>query len=282
MQLGVFFPHFEFTKISAIRDFAIGIEELGFDHLVMSDHVLGISPEINQDYSYKNSFHEALITLSYMAAYTNRLKLVTGVLVLPQRQAVVVAKQVAQLDYFSGGRVRLGIGTGWNKPEIEAVGMDASNRGKRIEEQVEVMRRLWTQEAVNYDGAYHQLHDVGINPLPVQRPIPIWFGGSADVVLRRMARVGDGWLPGGPQPEKAKSLVIKLQDYLGQEGRESATFGIEPFLSLSRLEENEQQRFIKDWQDLGATGFIVTQKTYELNATDERLEELRQFIRSVK
>lgn len=282
MQLGVFFPHFEFTDISAIRDFAVGIEELGFDHLVMSDHVLGISPEINHDYSYKYSFHEALITLSYIAAYTSRLRLVTGVLVLPQRQAVVVAKQVAQLDYFSGGRVCLGIGSGWNKPEIEAVGMDASNRGKRIEEQVEVMRRLWTQEAVNYDGTYHQLHDVGINPLPVQRPIPIWFGGSADVVLRRMARMGDGWLPGGPQPEKTKSLVRKLQDYLGQESRELGSFGIEPFLSLSRLEENEQQRFIKDWQDLGATGFTVTQKAYEINATDERLEELRRFIKSVK
>src|SRR5690606_34184587 len=143
-------------------------------------------------YTFKDPFQEPFVLFGYLAGLTQRLELVTGILILPQRETALVAKQAAQVDVLSGGRLRLGVGIGWNEIEYEAMNFSFRNRGKRIEEQIEVLRRLWTEPLVKFDSQWHHINDAGINPMPVQRPIPIWFGGGADVVLQRMARIGDG------------------------------------------------------------------------------------------
>ena len=200
MKLGVVFPQTEIEHSpAAIRDYAQAAEDLGYDYLLAYEHVLGANPERpggwRGPYTHLHSFFEPFVLFSYLAGLTHRLQFTTGILILPQRQTVLVAKQAATLDALSGGRLRLGIGIGWNAIEYEALGEDFHTRGRRIEEQVELLRLLWTEPLVSFQGREHILSDAGIKPLPVQRPIPIWFGGSSDPVLRRMARLGDGWMP---------------------------------------------------------------------------------------
>ena len=200
MRFGVVFPQ---TEIGAdplvIRDFAQAAEALGYHHILAYDHVIGANPASRPGwrppYSHRDSFHEPFVLFGYLASLTKNIELVTGIIILPQRQTVLVAKQAAALDVLSGGRLRLGIGIGWNPVEYEALGENFKNRGRRCEEQVEVMRKLWTQELVSFEGKWHKITDAGLNPLPIQKPIPIWFGGTDDRALRRLARLGDGWFP---------------------------------------------------------------------------------------
>ncbi len=200
MQFGVVYPQTEFPPDpAAIKDFAQAAEALGLSHVVAYDHVVGANPNRpggwKGPYTHESAFLEPFSLYSYMAAHTTRLGFLTGILILPQRQTTLVAKQAATLDVLSGGRLRLGIGLGWNEVEYVALGQDFHNRGRRMEEQVDVLRRLWTEPLVTYRGRWHRIEDAGLNPLPVQRPIPIWFGGTDDRALRRGARLGDGWLP---------------------------------------------------------------------------------------
>jgi len=200
MKTGVVYPQTEFgSDPAAIKDYAQTVEGLGFTHVLAYDHVLGANPDRpggwKGTYTYQNAFMEPFVLFSFMAAVTQQLGFITGILILPQRQTALAAKQAATLDRLCSGRLRIGIGLGWNQVEYTALGEDFHQRGRRVEEQVELLRKLWTEPLVTFDGKYDHIPDAGLNPLPVQQPIPLWFGGQAEVVLRRIARMGDGWLP---------------------------------------------------------------------------------------
>src|SRR2546421_9219058 len=217
MHYGVVFPQIEFgNDIQAIKDYAQTAEALGYDYLLVYDHVLGAhpnrEPKLTGPYTHEHPFHEPMVLFGFLAGVTTRLQLTTGIVILPQRQTVLVAKQAAEIDVLSGGRLRLGIGLGWNYVEYEALGENFKNRGIRVEEQIAVLRKLWTEPLVNFHGTYHVINNAGLTPLPVQRPIPIWFGGSAEPALRRAARLGDGWMPAGRKPEdEAKRMIAQLE-----------------------------------------------------------------------
>ena len=215
MRVGVGFPQRESgigADVGAVREYAQAAESLGYSHLRAGDHVLGANSASRTGwqgpFDHTDLWHETLTLFGYLAGVTEKLELTTSILILPQRQTALVAKQAAEVDFLSGGRLRLGIGIGWNHVEYEALGEDFHNRGIRSEEQIDVMRALWTQELVTFEGRWHKITDAGLNPLPVQRPIPVWIGGGpgsagstsqtgTERVLRRVARKADGWFPRG-------------------------------------------------------------------------------------
>ena len=259
MRIGAVFPQTEIgSDPSIIREYVTAVEEMGFDHLVIYDHVVGASvknrPDWRGPYTSETLFHEPFVLFGYLAALTKRLELVTGVIILPQRQTVLVAKQAAEVDILSGGRMRLGIGVGWNEVEYEALSEDFHTRGRRLEEQVEVLRALWTQPVVTYTGKWHTISEAGLNPLPVQRPIPIWFGGAAAVAIERIGRTGDGWMPQMPPNERARELVERLQADTRAAGRPEGAVGIEARLSIAQIrDEAGWESFARGWRELGAT-----------------------------
>ncbi len=203
-------------------------------------------------------FHEPFVLFAYLAGVTQRIEFVSGIIILPQRQTALVAKQTAALDVLSRGRLRLGIGIGWNPVEYEALGENFHDRGRRSEEQIEILRRLWTNELVTYEGKWHKITDAGLNPLPVQRPIPIWFGGTSDRVMRRLARIGDGWFPQrfGPDAEGRENFD-RLRSYIVEAGRDPSEVGIEPRISVSQGGPDEWAEEASAWKDLGATHISV-------------------------
>jgi probable F420-dependent oxidoreductase len=227
-------------------------------------------------YTHKEMFHEPFTLYSYLAAITETIEFVTGILILPQRQTALVAKQAAQLDLMSGGRLRLGVGIGWNRVELESLGEEFSTRGKRSEEQVKLLRRLWSEPLVKFDGEFHTLDDVGINPLPKHR-IPIWFGGGADVVLRRAARLGDGWMPSTMSPEKMKSYVEKLFGYLAEEGRSMEDFGLDVRMSVRLQPPDQWDPLISEYQSLGATHLSINTMGMDFTSIDEHVTLIRRF-----
>jgi probable F420-dependent oxidoreductase len=188
----------------------------------------------------------------------------------------LVAKQAAQVDVLSGGRLRLGIGIGWNHVEYQTLGYDFHTRGKRVEEQVTLLRELWTKPLVTFDGQFDTIPDAGINPLPIQRPIPIWMGGYVDAVLRRAARLGDGWMPGGAAESNRESLE-KLHRYLEAEGRQPESFGIETKLSMGQVPESEWSGWIEAWRDAGASHLAVNTMNMGLGAPADHIEAIRRF-----
>jgi probable F420-dependent oxidoreductase len=259
MRFGAVFPQTEIGGDPVVvRQYVTAVEEMGFDHLVIYDHVIGASTENRPDwrgpYTSETMFHEPFVLFGYLAALTTRLELVTGVIILPQRQTVLVAKQAAEVDVLSGGRMRLGVGIGWNEVEYEALNEDFHTRGQRLEEQVEVLRALWTQPVVTITGKWHTINEAGLNPLPVQRPIPIWFGGGADAAMRRIARIGDGWMPQMPPNERARELVEQLGADVRAAGRPADAVGIEARIGLGQIrDEAGWESFARGWRDLGAT-----------------------------
>ncbi|CAH1690951.1 LLM class F420-dependent oxidoreductase [Hyphomicrobiales bacterium] len=265
MRLGVTFPQIEIgPDPAAVRTFAEAVEALGYDYLTISDHVLGADMEQHRDwrpragqppiYTKDDLFHEPLVLMGYLAAVTKKIGLATGVLVAPQRQTVLIAKQAAEVDVLSGGRLRLVIGTGWNDLEYRCLGMDFKDRGRRVEEQIKVLRELWTKESVTYEGVYHEIRGAGLNPLPCQRPIPLWLGGKADVVLDRVARLADGWSPPSAmtEPEIAESIK-RLGMVAHSIGRDAAEIGIEGILRLRGRSITETLKDLDMWSRLGAT-----------------------------
>jgi len=271
MKIGVVFPQIESgTDPGFIRDCAQTAESLGYDHILIYDHVVGANtasrPKWSGPYTSKNTFHEPFVVFGYMAACTQRIELATGVIILPQRQTVLVAKQAAEVDVLSGGRLRLGIGVGWNDVEFDALGTNFHDRGARCVEQMKVMRALWTQETVTFEGKWHRIPDAGINPLPVQRPIPLWIGGESEIALRRAARIADGWMssrpirPAGKQPagEPAREhQVERLREHLAAAGRSPKTFGIEGRAAIADGGPDQWRLQIEQWQKLGATHLSV-------------------------
>jgi probable F420-dependent oxidoreductase len=278
MRIGVVFPQTEIgPDAGAVRAYAEHVEGLGFAHLLAYDHVVGADTTVHADwngpYDMHNTFHEPLVTFGYLAAVTTTLELVTGVLVLPQRQTVLVAKQAAEVDLLSGGRLRLGVGLGWNAVEYEALGEDFSTRGKRSDEQVALMRKLWTEPSVSYHGNYHQVTGAGLAPLPIQRPIPVWFGASSPRAFRRAGRLGDGWFPmvgPGPKLERARHEVAQAAI---DAGRDPARIGMQGQVSWNGNSEDLAEG-LRSWADAGASHASVNTMNAGLESVDQHLNVL--------
>jgi probable F420-dependent oxidoreductase len=278
MRIGAVFPQTEIgADAGAVRAYAEHVEGLGFAYLLAYDHVLGADPAVhvgwNGPYDVHSTFHEPLVMFGYLAAITTTLELVTGVLILPQRQTVLVAKQAAEVDLLSGGRLRVGVGLGWNAVEYEALGEDISTRGKRCEEQVALMRRLWTEPSVTYSGRYHRVTGAGLAPLPIQRPIPVWFGASSPPALRRAGRLGDGWfpmVPPGPKLERARQEVARAAT---EAGRDPARIGMQGQVSWNGSSEDVARHF-QNWADAGASHVSVNTMNAGLESVDQHLSVL--------
>jgi probable F420-dependent oxidoreductase len=280
MDIGAIFPQTEIgTDPAVIRDYAQAVEDMGYHHILIYDHVLGADtttrPGWQGPYTHETLFHEPFVLFGYFAALTRRVELVTGVLILPQRQTALVAKQAAEVDVLSGGRLRLGVGVGWNDVEYQALGEDFTTRGKRSEEQIALLRALWTQPSVTFTGRWHHVEAAGINPLPVQRPIPIWIGGSSEVTLRRAGRLGDGWLPQRPPDDKARAMIAQLRAYTRAASRPESAVGIEARLSLGQVPEAQWARYVEAWQALGATHLGINTMGAHLASPQAHIDALR-------
>ena len=256
LKLGAIFPTTEIgSDPAAVRDWAQAAEALGYEHVIIYDHVLGAvhegrEPKLLGPYTERDPFHEPFVLLAYLAAVTERLALTTGVLILPQRQTALVAKQAIELDLLSGGRLRLGVGTGWNHVEYESLGVPFADRGARLDEQVALLRRLWSDPVVDFRGAFHRVDRAGLLPLPGRR-IPIWFGGFTPVALRRAARTGDGFLF-GTSPSRMLGLLASLRERLAAEGRERADFGSGAVVDFSAPRDS-WGRELERWREGGGT-----------------------------
>ena len=268
MKIGAVFPTTEIgNDPTAIRDWAQAAEQLGYDHVLIYDHVLGAvhgdrDPRLMGPYTEKDPFHEPFVLLAYLAGVTSRIELVTGVIILPQRQTALVAKQAAELDLLSGGRLRLGVGTGWNHVEYESLGEDFASRGKRFDEQVELLRQLWRNPVIDFRGDYHRVDRAGILPLP--RPnLPIWFGGFSEVAVRRAARLGDGFIF-GTTPTRMRALLATLHEHLRGVGREPVEFGAEAIADFS----DDPDQWVRErevWEQCGGTHLTLRANPLRLN-----------------
>src|SRR5712692_9936680 len=283
MKIGVVFPQTEIGQDPAlIRDYAQAVESMGYTHMLAFDSVVGANPNRpggwDSPYTYQHAFREPFVLFGFCAAVTRRIELVTGVVILPQRQTALVAKQAAAVDVLSGGRLRLGIGVGWNPVEFEALGENFKNRGKRVEEQLEVMRLLWTKELVTYEGQWHRVPDAGINPLPVQRPIPVWMGGESEVVVRRAARLADGWMPHFRPGAEAQAIVDRLHGHIKEAGRDPAKFGIEGRMTLSQVPPEQRVKELAAWRAMrGITHLCIHTVGLGLKTADEHVKVLERL-----
>jgi probable F420-dependent oxidoreductase len=285
VELGALFPQTELgSDAGAVREFAQAAEDLGFTHILTYEHVLGANIDRPDragrrwPYSKKDTFLDPFALFSYMAAITTSVGFMTAIMILPQRQTVLVAKQAATLDVLSGGRLRLGVGLGWNEVEYQALGENFHNRGKRMEEQVEVLRALWTQDVVSFNGRYHQVDEAGLNPLPVQRPIPIWMGGAADVVLKRIARTADGWVLAGRPTEENAAGWRRIQEYAREAGRDPASIGLQGAVTMrDNTTPDDWRRDYDTWTELGATHIHVNTSGAGFTSAAAHIDALRRM-----
>lgn len=280
MQLNAFFPSLDIgTDPMKIRDWAQAAEDLGYTYIEVPDHVLGAKARDGWVplYNEKDPFHETFVTLGFLAAATKSIRLSTGILIAPQRQTGLIAKQAAEVDILSGGRLRLGVGVGWNHVEYEALGMEWKTRGARQAEQVELLRRLWSEELVTFKGRFHQLTDVSIRPAPVQRPIPIWLGGSSDAAVARAAQLGDGWMPiMAPDDPQAEQKLAALRQKLKTFERDPAKFGIEAWLRMHEADPQAWAKAAEGWRRLGAD-MVMLYPMYRIGSLDDHIATLRRF-----
>lgn len=279
MELSAFLPTRDIGSDPAkIKDWAQAAEDLGYAYIEVADHVFGATPRDGWTplYDENDAFHETFTTLAFLAASTRTIKLSTGVLILPQRQTGVVAKQAAEVDLLCKGRLRLGVGVGWNHVEYAGLGIDWKSRGARQEEQVEVMRRLWTEDVVTYSGRFHDLLEVTIVPPPVQRPIPIWFGGTADATIKRAARIGDGWMPIMLPDEQAEAKLADLHEHLKVFGRARTAFGLEGWLRMYEADPQRWAEAARGWRRLGAH-IVMLYPMYRMKTFEEQIDTLRRF-----
>jgi probable F420-dependent oxidoreductase len=280
MRIGAVFPQTEIgASAPTIRDYARAVEDMGYTHILAYDHVLGLDtatrPDWRGPYTSESAFHEVFVLFGYLAAATELVELVTGVLVLPRRQTALVAKQAAEVDVLSGGRFRLGVGVGW-PAEYEGLEADTHDRGARCAEQIEVLRALWREHAITFAGRWHQIEAAGINPLPIRRSIPIWIGGDVEATLRRVARLGDGWFPEMVPDERARGMVERLRTYARNADRDPDALGIEARLDLAEVrDEPGWVRFAAGWRSLGATHLCVNTMGLGLPSPAEHVATLR-------
>ncbi len=285
MRIGVVFPQTELGgDAGAVRAWAQRAEELGFTHVLAYDHVVGADPAVHTGwdgpYDVHTTFHEPMVLYGYLAAVTS-MELVTGIIILPQRQTALVAKQAAEVDLLTGGRFRLGIGLGWNAVEYEALGQDFSSRGRRAEEQVGLLRRLWTEPSVTFSGSFDRVTGAGLAPLPVQRPIPVWFGAQSERAYRRAGRLADGWfpqVPPGPRLDEARGVVERAA---AAAGRDPAGLGMEGRASWRGSPEKLAEH-AATWRDAGATHLSVNTMGSGLPTVDDHLRALETAAEALK
>ena len=279
MRLAAQFPTRDIGSDPAkIRDWAQAAEGMGFSHIEVADHVFGAAARGDWKPTYDESdpFHETFTTLAFLAAVTKTIGLTSGVLILPQRQTGVVAKQAAEVDLLSGGRLRLGVGVGWNHVEYEALNTEWKTRGAHQAEQIAVMRKLWTEDLVTYKGKFHDLQAVNIMPPPVQRPIPVWFGGSSDAVIKRAARIGDGWMPIMAPDAAGEAKLAALHGHLAEFGRDKASFGLEAWIRANEPDEDMWGRSVEGWRRLGAE-MVMLYPMYRMSRFDQLISVLERF-----
>ena len=286
MRLGAIFPQTEIgSDPVAVRDFAQAAEGLGYEHLLVFDHVLGADTSVRQGwdrpYSSVDMFHEPFVLFGYLAGLTEKIEMVTGVLILGQRQTSLVAKQAAEVDVLTGGRLRLGIGVGWNTVEYEGLSESFTNRGRRSEEQIELMRQLWTNEVVDFHGRYHNVTHAGINPLPVQQPIPVWFGGGAPQVVKRIGRMGDGWFPQFEPNSEGAERIAEMRGYATEAGRDPSAIGIEGRIGIATDDQANWQKLAESWAEVGATHLSVNTMRAGLQGPDQHIDAIRRFKETV-
>ena len=282
MKLGVVFPQTEIgSDPGAVREYAQAAESMGYNHILAFDHVLGANaesrPEWSGAYRHTDAFHEPFVLFGYLAAITSGVELVTGVIILPQRQTALVAKQTAAVDVLSRGRLRLGIGVGWNAVEYEALGENFHNRGRRSEEQIDLLRKLWTNDLITYDGRWHKITDAGLNPLPVQQPIPVWFGGAAPQTIRRVATMGDGWFPLFRPDDRGRDLIESMREQATAAGRGPDDIGVESWVSIRDSSEDDWKRTAEAWRELGATHLSVNTMNAGLESPQAHIEAIQRF-----
>lgn len=281
MNIGLLFPQTEIgCDPAGLNEYACAAVESGFTHLVSYEHVLGAVPErLPKDYApygIEDSFHEVLTVYAYFAAVAPQLGLATGVLVLPQRQTALVAKQAAQLSLLTRGQFRLGVGLGWNFAEFEGLGMQFSNRAARMEEQIELMRRLWTEPVVHFQGRFETVDGCGLRPLP-DRPVPVWIGGSAAPALRRAAALGDGWFPLRPLAGGWLATLEQMQKWREEAGRSWEGFGIEARVSFKEGWRQE----LESWRSWGASHVYISTLGLGLNGPAAHIQILGEIAREL-
>jgi probable F420-dependent oxidoreductase len=291
VRVGVVFPHTEIEPdAGAIRAWTAAVAELGFDHVLVYDHVTGVDPRVHPNhaaaahsagatsskpYDVADRFHELMVLLGFLAGITSSLELISGVLVLPQRQTALVAKQAAEVDLLSGGRLRLGVGVGWNELEHRSLGQEFSERGDRIEEQIELLRRYWTEPTVRYQGRWDWAQGVGISPLPVQRPIPIWIAAGASTrAQRRVGRLGDGWLPVATSPQDLGEQLERIRAAAAAAGRDPAALGIQGRTAASE-DVGVLAGKLEAWRDFGASHVAIDTMRRGLEGADQHVGALR-------
>ena len=288
MEIGVAFPQVEIgTDPNVIRDFAQAVEEMGFKHLSCIDHILG-AREPNEvawssNYTRDRQFHEPLVLFGFLAAVTKSIRMATAILILPQRQTALVAKQAAEVDVLSQGRLTLGMGIGWNEVEFVAQNENFKNRARRMEEQFEVLRALWTNELVTFKGKYHQIDDAGINPLPVQQPIPLWIGAFQDVAIQRACRIADGWFtrPWMLPDDEGKAALDQIDTWLAEHGRDRSNFAINAVTMAKNGSVNQWVADTEAWRDLHVSHctFRTIDAPYE--TIDQHIEACRTYAEAV-
>ena len=279
MKLNAWFPTVTIGKDpAAIRDWAQAAEDLGYDYIEVPDHVFGATARDGWTPRYEAHapFHETFTIMAYLAATTKRIGLSSGVLILPQRQTGVVAKQCVEVDLLSEGRMRLGIGVGWNHVEYEALGCEWKTRGVKQAEQIEVLRELWTKDLVTYKGRFHDYFEVTVVPQPVQKPIPIWLGGSAPGVIKRAARLGDGWMPILAPDDAGKRALEAFHGHLTEFGRSREQVGMEAWLRHTEADPQAWAASADGWRDLGAD-YAMLYPMWRDESVDGQIEILRRF-----
>lgn len=282
MKIGAVFPQTEIGADPAVlHEYALALEQLGFDYVLIYDHVLGANPERpggwKGPYTFRETFHEPFVLYGYLAAITQRLELATGIIILPQRQTALVAKQAAQVQILSHGRLRLGVGIGWNAVEYEALGEDFRRRGRRMEEQVGLLRELWSKPLVTFEGEFDHIPDAGLNPLPTT-PIPIWFGGGAEAALQRMARLGDGWMANYMPLDALRDQISKLRGYVAEAGRDPSSFGFDIRMYVHRTPEADWAREFEVLATMGVTHVSLSTMSGGFTTPNQHLEALRRFM----
>jgi probable F420-dependent oxidoreductase len=279
MKIGVVFPQTEMgADPDIVSRFATTAESLGYRHLVAFDHILGANtanrPNWQGPYTSDNVFQEPLVLFGFLAAQTTNLEFATGVLILPQRQTALVAKQAATVDVLSKGRLRLGIGTGWNPVEYEALGENFRNRGMRSEEQIEVMRRLWSEPTIDFSGKWHRIPDAGIKPLPPHRKIPVWLGGGAPAVVDRVGRLADGWMP--IDITTLREDLARVHQVAREHDRNPNEIGIDCIIPPSTNADQARDK-LKSLEDLGVTHATVSMMNLGLVSSEAHADSLKGY-----
>ena len=286
MQIGAVFPHNEIgTDPGAIKTYAQGVEAMGITHLLIYDHVLGADPDreggFRGPYDKDVAFHEPFTTFAFIAGVTDKIDLITTVMILPQRQTVLAAKQAAEVALLSNNRFKLGIGVGWN--ELEYVGLNETfnNRGRRQEEQVDVMRKLWSEDSLDYTGEYHRIDKASINPRP-SKTIPIWFGGSAPALLDRVARLGDGWIPLMGANDKAKACIDTIKQTRKAAGLSFDNFGIQAQAQYAGGSPERWRKHAEAWRGMGCTHLAVATHNAGPTNVDGHLARIGEYQQALQ